>query len=167
MNINKRRHNDHPVTHYGMAQTGVVIHVSSRRDKYKSICGTPLTFLYRGPEQAKAMIPSDTLCSQCQRSGDWIKKEWDAAKPPPTLRERITMLNPEAIFAEGFDDALVGFVERAGQPALAVYDRSRCVRVLTEQGMGQAEAIEYLENDMIGAWTGEHTPCWATIPELM
>ena len=39
-----------------------------------------------------------------------------------TLREQIAEENPEALFADGLDEALVGMAVRCGQPVLAVYD---------------------------------------------
>lgn len=83
-----------------------------------------------------------------------------------TLRERIAEENPEALFADGFDDALVGMAERCGQPTLAVYDYEKAVEVLrVRDGMEYEEAIEWMDFNVVGAWFGPHTPVWLRRPE--
>jgi hypothetical protein len=74
--------------------------------------------------------------------------------------------NPKALFADGFDDALVGVARRCGQPTLAVYDYERGVDVLMRRdGMDYEEAVEWMEFNVVGAWVGEHTPIWLVQPE--
>lgn len=80
-------------------------------------------------------------------------------------REEIVALlaaeNPDALLADGLEEAFVGFARRCGQPTLAVYDCELCVKVLMNRdGMDESEAWEYLEFNSIGAWVGEHTPIW-------
>jgi len=41
--------------------------------------------------------------------------------------------NPEALLADGFEDAFVGVARRCGQPIIAVYDYSLGVKVLMER----------------------------------
>lgn len=78
-------------------------------------------------------------------------------------RKEIAELNPEALFADGFDEALIGTVERACQPPVALYDREKCVEILVRQGMTYEEAVEFFEFNTLGAWVGENTPAFATI----
>jgi hypothetical protein len=79
-------------------------------------------------------------------------------------REEITELTPDALFADGFDEALIGVVERACQPPIALYDREKCIAILMKQGAGtREEAEEYFEFNTLGAWVGDHTPAFATI----
>lgn len=83
-----------------------------------------------------------------------------------TLRERIAEENPEALFADGLDEALVGMAVRCGQPALAVYDYARAVEVfMTRDGMTYEEAVEWMDFNVVGAWMGPHTPVWLRRPE--
>ena len=42
------------------------------------------------------------------------------------IKAQITDENPDALFADGFDNALIGVARRCGQPSLAVYDREKC-----------------------------------------
>jgi hypothetical protein len=44
--------------------------------------------------------------------------------------EQIAEDYPEALTADGFDDAIIGVVERCGQPTLVCYDYDRCVEIL-------------------------------------
>jgi len=83
-----------------------------------------------------------------------------------TLRERIAEENPNALFADGFDDALIGMAERCGQPTLAVYDYGKAVEVLrVRDGMEYEEAVEWMDFNVVGAWFGPHTPVWFRRPE--
>lgn len=63
------------------------------------------------------------------------------------------------IIADGFDDAIIGIGERAGQPAIAVYDFDRCVAILCERdNMSIDEAVDYMYYNVVGAWVGDKTP---------
>lgn len=81
-------------------------------------------------------------------------------------RDFISEVNEEMLFADGFDDALIGYVERFGQPPLALYDREKCIGILMQEGMSHEEAEEFFEFNVIGAWMGENTPCFATLMPL-
>ena len=63
----------------------------------------------------------------------------------------ITEMNEEALFADGFSDALIGYARRYGQPVLAVYDAGRCIEILIEMGLSREEAIEHFEFNVVGA----------------
>lgn len=83
-----------------------------------------------------------------------------------TLREQIAEENPEALFADGLDEALVGMAERCGQPTLAVYDYAKAVEVfMNRDGMTHEEAVEWMDFNVVGAWMGPHTPVWLRRPE--
>jgi hypothetical protein len=75
------------------------------------------------------------------------------------IRAQIAEENPEALFADGFDDALIGAARRCGQPTLAAYHYWRAVRILSTD-MTVEEAVEYMEFNVVGAWMGPHTPVW-------
>jgi hypothetical protein len=75
------------------------------------------------------------------------------------LRAWVAEINPEALLADGFEDAFVGMAERCGQPSLAVYDAEKCVHILEERdGMDYEEAEEFFSFNVSGAWAGEQTP---------
>jgi hypothetical protein len=81
-----------------------------------------------------------------------------------TIKERIAEINPEALFADGYEDALIGYVDRACQSTVALYDYEKCIGVLmTRDGMTRDEAVEFYEFNTACAYVGEHTPAFATI----
>jgi hypothetical protein len=72
------------------------------------------------------------------------------------------------LFADGFDEALIGYVERFGNEGrvqVALYDRRKCIEILMQGGMDLEGAVEHFEFNVIGAYVGEYTPAFATIPE--
>jgi hypothetical protein len=73
--------------------------------------------------------------------------------------------NEEMLFADGFDEAIVGVAERCSQPALVVYDAEKCIDILVSQGMDKTEAIEFFNFNTLGAWVGENTPLFLWKPE--
>lgn len=81
------------------------------------------------------------------------------------VRETLTEENPNALFADGLDEALVGVARRCGQPTLAVYDYEKVVEVFVGQGMTYEDAVEWVEFNVVGAWLGENTPVWLCRPE--
>ena len=81
------------------------------------------------------------------------------------IRELLADANPQALFADGFEDALIGMARRCGQPALAVYDYDKAIKILMERDeMEMDEAIEFLEFNTVGAWVGENTPIFLVRP---
>ena len=74
------------------------------------------------------------------------------------VREAIKDANPEALFADGFDDAIIGIGRRCGQPSIVVYSASKCVHVLIDQGLTPEEAEEHFGFNVVGAWMGPNTP---------
>lgn len=72
-------------------------------------------------------------------------------------REALEEMNPDVLYADGFDDALIG-VARQFTKHLAVYDYELCVEVLTRRGMTVEQAVEYMEFNVVGAYVGPNTP---------
>jgi hypothetical protein len=68
--------------------------------------------------------------------------------------------DPDLLFADGFDDAMIGVVRRSGQPPVVVYDRDVCITVLMTQGMTRDEAEEHFAFNTEGAWVGDRTPAF-------
>lgn len=75
-----------------------------------------------------------------------------------TIREALAEIDEAMLMADGFDDALIGYAQRCGQPALAVYDRDKCIDILMKDGMTHEEADEYFEYNVVGSWVGDRTP---------
>jgi hypothetical protein len=79
------------------------------------------------------------------------------------IKETIAEQNPQALFADDLDDAIVGYVERCGSPACAVYDEELCIKVLAKQlGCDEEGAREYYEFNTKGAYVGVDTPYFFT-----
>ena len=68
----------------------------------------------------------------------------------------------EALLADGFEDALIGYVEVFNR-TVALYDRAKCIEILMEDGMSDEEANEYFNYNVVGAYVGEATPAFATL----
>ena len=79
------------------------------------------------------------------------------------LKLEMSEINPEALFADGLDDAIVGYAHRCGTQALVVYDYNRCVDVLMrDNGMSGSEAEEWMGFNVVGAYLGPNTPLFFT-----
>lgn len=78
------------------------------------------------------------------------------------LLEEMTGDADGVLLMDGFDDCLVGVVERIGEPAIACYDRAKVIERNIRDGMDREEAEEFFEYNQIGAWMGEGTPCYLT-----
>lgn len=77
-------------------------------------------------------------------------------------REQLVELHgdDELLFADGFDDAILGVAHRACQPLAVLYSYKKCVEILTsgEDPMDYDSAVEYLDFNTMGAYVGERTP---------
>jgi hypothetical protein len=71
---------------------------------------------------------------------------------------------PNALIANGFDDAIIGIVERYGMNPVVLYNKDKCLKILQNRdGMSESEAIDFYYYNIVGAYMGEHTPCFAEI----
>ncbi len=70
----------------------------------------------------------------------------------------------ELLFADGFDDAILGVIERCSQPLVVVYDRNKCIEILVDQGLSGEEAEEHFAFNVSGAWVGDRTPAFLSLP---
>lgn len=77
-------------------------------------------------------------------------------------RETLSEISEEILLADGFEDALLGYVQIFNKTA-ALYDRTKCIEILTRDGMSHDEAEEYFEFNVTGAYVGDHTPAFATL----
>lgn len=86
-----------------------------------------------------------------------------------TREELVEMTDDEELlFADGFDEALLGVATRCGQPPLVVYDRQKCIDLLiSRDGMSEEEAEEYFSFNTEGAWVGDRTPIFVVTPTLV
>ena len=62
----------------------------------------------------------------------------------------------DLLFADGFDEAIIGVEERGG---VVAYDVDKIIEILSRE-MTEDEAIEYFEFNILGAYMGEKTPVY-------
>ena len=62
--------------------------------------------------------------------------------------------------ADGFEDCLVGVVERYGSQPCLCYDKGLMIKKMVDHGMSEEEALEFFDFNIIGAWVGDNTPCF-------
>ena len=79
------------------------------------------------------------------------------------MLDYLSDVNPEASYPTNMKDAVIGMVERFGQTPQILLDRRKCLDILKEDGMSEEDAEEFFEFNVIGAWVGEGTPCFATL----
>jgi hypothetical protein len=73
------------------------------------------------------------------------------------LKETIASHNPEAMFADGYDDALMGY----SSDGKAIYNADTILATLVDRdGMTPDEAIEFFDFNIAGAYVGEYTPIY-------
>ena len=73
--------------------------------------------------------------------------------------EEVAEYNEEALICDGFDEAIMGVAERINLGPVAAYNVEKVLEILIERdGMDYAEALEYFEFNIKGAWMGDFTP---------
>jgi hypothetical protein len=73
--------------------------------------------------------------------------------------DEIAEINPEAMLADGFEEAILGMCLQFGSEPLVAYDYNKCIDILVNRdGMTQSEATDYIQFNVIGAYVGNNTP---------
>ena len=76
------------------------------------------------------------------------------------------------LLADGFEDAVIGYIEAMREPMRVVYDREKCIQILMNEehgGLDREEAEEHFAFNVEGAYVGEMTPVYmitATVEEI-
>jgi hypothetical protein len=77
------------------------------------------------------------------------------------MMEYLGELNPEALLADGLEDALIGYTINPHRAHVAVYDANKCVDILVSRdGMTPEEADEFLGFNTFSAYVGESGPLY-------
>ena len=77
--------------------------------------------------------------------------------------EALSEENPEALKADGFDAAFVGYGYQHGSDALAIYDENKCIQILVKRdGMTEEQAVDFFYFNVKGAFVGDGTPIFMT-----
>lgn len=75
------------------------------------------------------------------------------------VESALEELNPEALFMDGLDSAIVGWGCQYSKNAVVVYNEDDIIEHLTEvEGLPFEEAWEHYSFNIAGAWVGENTP---------
>jgi hypothetical protein len=75
------------------------------------------------------------------------------------ISETLAELNDEALLADGFESALIGYTANYHHPHVAIYDAKKCIAILVRRdGMTEDEAEEFLSLNTLGAYVGENGP---------
>lgn len=73
-------------------------------------------------------------------------------------KEELANLNPDMIFYDGLEPALIGAVQIFNK-VVALYDYEKCIDHLIERDGGDYEMVtEHLEYNTLGSYVGENTP---------
>jgi len=65
------------------------------------------------------------------------------------------------LYPTGYEDAIVGIVERFGMSPVILLDKERILSILVED-MTREEAEEFFDYNILGGWHGEATPAFVT-----
>ena len=78
--------------------------------------------------------------------------------------ELMAEVNPEALLADGLEDAAIGYTVGHHSEHIVVYDYDKCVDVLvTRDGMTHEEADEFLQFNTLGAYVGPQGPVYVKV----
>lgn len=64
----------------------------------------------------------------------------------------------ELLIMDGFDDCIVGVGESCGSEHRVVYDVTKIVEKLMNEGMTEEDTYEWFSFNQLGAYLGEQTP---------
>jgi hypothetical protein len=85
-----------------------------------------------------------------------LNSGWPNVDSTMTAREQIAEQNDQALFADGFDEAIIGMDAARGR---AIYDYMLCAKILMDRDeMTEEEAHEYMEFNVVTAFLGPMTP---------
>ena len=71
------------------------------------------------------------------------------------------MKTDETLFADGFEDAILGLAHEWVDVPRVVYSKSKMIDCLTKEGMSFEDAVEYLEYNVWGGYVGKGTPIYS------
>lgn len=73
--------------------------------------------------------------------------------------EMLADINPEALFMDGFDSAIVGVTTgQPGMEAVVVYDEALIIESIMSDGTSEEDAWDHYGFNIQGAYVGTSTP---------
>ena len=77
------------------------------------------------------------------------------------IRKRLSDLHGEdLLFADGFDDAIVGVSIGCDSPRVVYCYASMVESCMNESDMSYDDAIEWIAHNTVGSYVGVHTPIY-------
>lgn len=79
------------------------------------------------------------------------------------MRETLLENYPDEdlLFADGFDDAIIGIATDFLPKPKVVYSVNKCLDILQNRdGMSYSDAFEYFTYNVSGGYVGDQTPVW-------
>jgi len=65
------------------------------------------------------------------------------------------------LIADGFNEAIMGIVQRCGQEDVILYDADKVIEgLMNGDDLSYEEAVEYFEFNILGSWMGDATPAF-------
>ena len=74
------------------------------------------------------------------------------------LKNKLVKLDPELLFADGYDDCIIGLTIRSDVPVV-IYSADKMIEKLAND-MTPEEAQEFFDFNIEGAYMGERTPVY-------
>jgi len=74
------------------------------------------------------------------------------------MLEYIKENYPDLLTMDGFDDAILGVVERIGTQAICYSERKIINILVARDSCSVEDAYDYFQFNIMGAYVGEHTP---------
>lgn len=80
------------------------------------------------------------------------------------LQAEVAEANPDALFADGLEDAAIGYTLNTHGEHVVVYDYDKCVEALVRRdGMTPEGADEFLGFNTLCAYVGPHGPLYVKV----
>ena len=64
------------------------------------------------------------------------------------IKEWIAEYNPDALLADGLEDAIIGIGGQHGSNMVVIYDKEKCIEILAEQ-FSQEKDLHYVLKDSL------------------
>ena len=77
------------------------------------------------------------------------------------ILDKISEIDPEFLLLDGYDDCIVGIMERFGIGPIVCYSKDAIIDKLSKD-MSYEDVVEFFDFNIIGAWVGEKTPCFVS-----
>jgi hypothetical protein len=83
------------------------------------------------------------------------------------IREELVELHddPELLFMDGYDAAIIGVCEQFGRPLVVAYSFDAVIEISMKDGSSYEDALEHFSYNQLGSYMGEHTPVFIHVKD--